>query len=182
MNIDQKRIVITGASSGIGRALLAELLIRQVQVVPVGRDETRLQEALRSVEAPRAKVMPFACDVALQRDVDDLFDYAIQHMGGIDIFFANAGIAYWEWIQQPEQSLFPDSRRRPCPVAFPVARDRSPSHASGDRKRPGDDLYFLAPAANAIGQPSFALHPSMVPGDRLKGLSPALGDYKETEK
>ena len=54
------------------------------------------------MEAPRAKVMPFACDVALQRDVDDLFDYAIQHMGGIDIFFANAGIAYWEWIQQPD--------------------------------------------------------------------------------
>jgi short-subunit dehydrogenase len=37
MNIDQHNIVITGASSGIGRALLQQLSVRQVQVVAVAK-------------------------------------------------------------------------------------------------------------------------------------------------
>ncbi|MEJ2737999.1 MAG: SDR family NAD(P)-dependent oxidoreductase, partial [Anaerolineae bacterium] len=94
MNIDQKRIVITGASSGIGRALLQELSGRQVRIVAVDRDETRLREAVDAVTTSQAKILPFPCDLALQRDVDDLFAYAIQQMGGIDLFFAIAGFAY----------------------------------------------------------------------------------------
>ncbi len=102
MNIDQKRVVITGASSGIGRALLQELSERQVQVVAVGRDETRLLAAVASASALQARVMSFPCDLSRQRDVDALFDYAIQQMGGIDIFVANAGFAYWEPVQGPD--------------------------------------------------------------------------------
>jgi short-subunit dehydrogenase len=102
MNLDQKRIVVTGASSGIGRALLKELSRRRVRIVAVGRDEVRLREAVDSVKASQARVMPFPCDVALQRGVDDLFAHAIQQMGGIDLFFAIAGFAYWERIQEPD--------------------------------------------------------------------------------
>ncbi len=102
MDIDRKRIVITGASSGIGRALLQELSRRPVEIVAVGRDETRLREAIGAVPASQARILPFPCDVALHRGVDDLFAYAIQQMGGIDIFFANAGYAYWEPIQAPD--------------------------------------------------------------------------------
>jgi short-subunit dehydrogenase len=102
MNIDQKRIVITGASSGIGRALLQELSSRDVQVVAVARDETRLLDAVGSANASQARVLAFIGDLTRQRDVDGLFEYAIQQMGGIDIFFANAGVAYWERIQEPD--------------------------------------------------------------------------------
>lgn len=102
MNIDHKRIVITGASSGIGRALLQELSRRPVQVVAAGRDEARLRAAVGSTNASQARVASFSGDLALQRGVDHLFEYAIQQMGGIDIFFANAGFAYWERIGQPD--------------------------------------------------------------------------------
>jgi NAD(P)-dependent dehydrogenase (short-subunit alcohol dehydrogenase family) len=102
MNIEQKRIVITGASSGIGRALLQELSRREVQVLAVGRDETRLNDAVASASASKARVMSFTGDVARQRDVDALFTYAIEKMGGIDIFFANAGLAYWERTPEPD--------------------------------------------------------------------------------
>ena len=48
--------------------------------------------------------MSFACDLSRQRGVDALFDYAIQKMGGIDIFVANAGFAYWEPVEAPDWS------------------------------------------------------------------------------
>jgi NAD(P)-dependent dehydrogenase (short-subunit alcohol dehydrogenase family) len=102
MNIDQKRIVVTGASSGIGRALLQELSGRRAQVVAVGRDESRLHDAVTSVSGAQASVMAFVGDVAVQREVDALFTYAIERMGGIDIFFANAAIAYWERTREPD--------------------------------------------------------------------------------
>jgi short-subunit dehydrogenase len=102
MNLDQKRIVVTGASSGIGSALLRELSLRPVQVTAVGRDETRLRTAIGSVSSSQARVLPFTGDLARQSDVDDLFEYAIEMMGGIDLFFANAGFAYWERVQEPD--------------------------------------------------------------------------------
>jgi NAD(P)-dependent dehydrogenase (short-subunit alcohol dehydrogenase family) len=101
MNLDQKRMVVTGASSGIGRALLREFSGRPVQVVAVGRDEARLQAAIRSMSASRARLLSFTGDLARQSDADGLFEYAMEMMGGIDLFLANAGIAYWEWVQEP---------------------------------------------------------------------------------
>ncbi|MFN2168078.1 MAG: SDR family NAD(P)-dependent oxidoreductase [Anaerolineae bacterium] len=104
MHLEGERIVITGASSGIGRALLDELSRRPVQVVAVGRDEARLADVVAALAGSRARVLPFRCDVAVQEEVDALFAYAVEQMGGIDLFFANAGFAYWEPIGAPDWS------------------------------------------------------------------------------
>jgi short-subunit dehydrogenase len=102
MNLDQKRIVLTGASSGIGRALVQELSGRRVQIVAVGRDETRLREAVGAVRGAQARVEAFACNLARQEEVDRLFAYAVEQMGGIDLLIANAGFGYWERMGQPD--------------------------------------------------------------------------------
>ena len=101
MELRERQIVITGASSGIGRALLQELSGREVQVIAAGRDEVRLQDAVASARAPQTEILPFVGDLAQQESVDALFAYALQHMGGIDLFLAIAGFAYWEWVEGP---------------------------------------------------------------------------------
>jgi len=102
MDLDSKRLVLTGASSGIGRALLQELSRRQVQVVAVGRDEIRLRDAVDAASAAQARLLPFQCDLARQEEVDRLFAYAVEQMGGIDVFVANAGFGYWERMGEPD--------------------------------------------------------------------------------
>jgi NADP-dependent 3-hydroxy acid dehydrogenase YdfG len=102
MNLDHKRLVPTGASSGIGRALLRQLSRLPVQAVTVGSEETRLREAVDAAGATQARILPFPCDLARQEEVDRLFAYAVEQMGGIDMFFANAGFAYWERIGAPD--------------------------------------------------------------------------------
>jgi NAD(P)-dependent dehydrogenase (short-subunit alcohol dehydrogenase family) len=102
MNLDHKRLVLTGALSGIGRALLRQLSRLPVQVVAVGREETRLRDAVDAAGAIQARILPFPCDLARQEEVDRLFAYAFEQMGGIDMFFANAGFAYWERIGLPD--------------------------------------------------------------------------------
>ncbi len=102
MNLDNKRLILTGASSGIGRALLQELSQRPVQIVAVGRDEIRLRDSVEAAGAAQARILPFPCDLARQEKVDRLFAYAVEQMGGIDLFFANAGFAYWERMGAPD--------------------------------------------------------------------------------
>lgn len=83
-----KRIVITGATSGIGKLLLLELEERGAFVVAAGRDISRVEASPR--------VFPYACDISHAGNVDGLFRYATDVMGGIDVFFANAGFGYYE--------------------------------------------------------------------------------------
>lgn len=87
-----KRIVLTGATSGIGRKLLDRLIEKQALVIAVGRNI----EALPSCK----QVIPYSCDISTAENVDKLFQFAVSKMGGIDIFFANAGFGYYEVLDK----------------------------------------------------------------------------------
>lgn len=99
MQIAGKRIVLTGAASGIGRALLEKLARYPVQVLAADRDQAGL-DAL-AVTGP-AQIRTFSGDLGQPLVVDALFAEASQSMGGIDLFIANAGIPYYEQIDQPD--------------------------------------------------------------------------------
>ncbi|NLO70415.1 MAG: SDR family NAD(P)-dependent oxidoreductase [Porphyromonadaceae bacterium] len=92
MNIENKNIVITGATSGIGLEFLNDFSgIPGTKIVAVGRKVENLPEA--------DNIFPFRADVSKSEAVDELFKFAIEKMGRIDIFFANAGFAYYEKLR-----------------------------------------------------------------------------------
>ncbi|PKL35174.1 MAG: short-chain dehydrogenase [Spirochaetae bacterium HGW-Spirochaetae-1] len=95
MNLENKKIVLTGASSGIGKAILAELKKHNVQVL-VGDLEPK------KVETVTGKIMAEKCDVSNPQNIDKLFASAQKKLGGIDIFIANAGFAYYEQIKKSD--------------------------------------------------------------------------------
>ena len=95
MKLDKKRIILTGASSGIGAALLEKLLEYDVKIV-VG-DLTP-----KNVKTVKGKVTAYKCDVSKKDNIDNLFKDAKKEMGGADIFIANAGFAYYEKIEKPD--------------------------------------------------------------------------------
>jgi short-subunit dehydrogenase len=89
MNIENKRIVITGATSGIGLHLLK---------VISAMNGTRIVASGRKVEnIPSGEnIFSFQADISQEREVEALFDFALEKLGGIDLFFANAGFSYYE--------------------------------------------------------------------------------------
>lgn len=93
MDLDNKKIILTGASSGIGKEILKKLQLYDVKVIAVGRNISKIPEV-------KDKIIPFACDVSKKEEVDKLFDFAVKTMGGIDIFIANAGFAFCENIEE----------------------------------------------------------------------------------
>lgn len=93
MELNQKRIVVTGAGSGIGKETLKRLTTYQgVQILAVDLNEKTIESY--------PNVIPYKCDVSKKENIDKLIRDAEKKLGGIDIFFANAGFAYYEVIQE----------------------------------------------------------------------------------
>lgn len=95
-------MVLTGAASGIGRALLELLSVLPLEIVAADRDEARLLGVCAALNNSRAKIIPVTADVSSQIGNDALFARALLEFGGVDIFIANAGFAYFETITQPD--------------------------------------------------------------------------------
>lgn len=92
--------VVTGASSGIGRALADMLTAEGAQVFAVGRSEERL--AL--VKASGSAVETLALDINGPGAADLVLDSAVRALGGIDILCANAGTYFGGDIWATESS------------------------------------------------------------------------------
>jgi len=88
MRIEGKRVLITGASSGIGAALAAAMARRGGRLVLAARCVERLRAVAAGLE-PTPPVVP--CDVADPASVRDLVAAARTHLGGIDVLVNNAG-------------------------------------------------------------------------------------------
>ncbi len=86
---DKKIAVVTGAGSGIGRAVAIALARDGYEVVLAGRRE----EALIQTQAlgPDARMHVHACDVACANQVQQLFDDIAKTFGRLDVLFNNAG-------------------------------------------------------------------------------------------
>ncbi|MEM6527908.1 MAG: SDR family NAD(P)-dependent oxidoreductase [Chloroflexota bacterium] len=102
MNVNGKRIVLTGAASGIGRELLTLLATYNADIVAADVDAEALGESVRLPQDIRASINPFVCDLATRSGTDELFAHALATMNGIDIFIANAGFAYYEEASDPD--------------------------------------------------------------------------------
>lgn len=93
MNFKDKAVVITGASSGIGKALAMEFAGMGAKIVMAARNEERLNEAMSEVKGLGAEVVGLPTDVAKEEDCKNLIDKAVSTFGRIDIMINNAGIS-----------------------------------------------------------------------------------------
>ena len=102
MRLDHARIILTGAASGIGAALLARLAGYPCSVIAADRDAARLAEAVARLDPHPATVTTLAGDMGCRDDVDALFAAGVERLGGVDLFIANAGFAYYERIDRAD--------------------------------------------------------------------------------
>lgn len=83
--------LITGAGSGIGRAVALAFLRAGYRVVLAGRRMDALQETAKLAGPDGAQALPVSADVTDRSSVRALFDKAEQHFGRLDVLFNNAG-------------------------------------------------------------------------------------------
>jgi NAD(P)-dependent dehydrogenase (short-subunit alcohol dehydrogenase family) len=84
---------ITGAGSGIGRALAIELARQGATVAVSGRRQQRLEEVARAIEAEGGRALAIPCDVTEEADVERAVASVAGELGRLDLAIANAGFS-----------------------------------------------------------------------------------------
>jgi short-subunit dehydrogenase len=92
-NLTHRRALITGASSGIGRALAIELARRGADTLLFARRAERLEEVAMQIAAHHRRAVLVAGDVTSAADRHRAIETARTQLGGLDILVNNAGIA-----------------------------------------------------------------------------------------
>jgi len=93
--IKGKWALVTGAASGIGRAIALRLAREGARIFIVDIDEPKLTEVAEQIRDMGVDVLARRCDVSQSREVSAIIAEALSRCGGIDILVNNAGITYY---------------------------------------------------------------------------------------
>jgi len=102
-NFEGKTAVITGAASGIGKALAEKFAQEKMQVVLADIEEEALNKTVDNLRQYQHRVIGIKTDVLVEESIDELFAKATEEYGNVHILCNNAGIgansgnkAIWE--------------------------------------------------------------------------------------
>jgi NAD(P)-dependent dehydrogenase (short-subunit alcohol dehydrogenase family) len=107
--LEGKKVVVTGAASGLGRSLALALARKGCRIGVVDINTEGAQETLEMVQRAGGSGEIYELDVRVSIDVEAMADHFFRSWGGVDVLFNNAGVAVtgfvggvplkdWEWI------------------------------------------------------------------------------------
>ena len=120
-SLDGRRVVLTGASSGIGREAAKMLAARGARLALVARRADRLQELAGEIDA-----VPLPADLSQRGAAVDLAERAKRALGGVDVLVNNAGasIQGLSWVvgdREEARSVFETNLWSPIALVAAVA-------------------------------------------------------------
>src|SRR5512144_3109064 len=93
--IAKLRLILTGASEGIGRALALALAARGARLALAARDRQRLETLAQECRMLGGEARALPTDVTNEQDCEWLVAETVKAFGGIDVVIHNAGITMW---------------------------------------------------------------------------------------
>jgi uncharacterized oxidoreductase len=98
MNLANNKILITGGASGIGLGLTERFIQEKNTVIICGRRESVLNE----VAAKFPSVITKACDLSIEKDRIELYNWISENHPDLNVLVNNAGIQQWMSIPDPD--------------------------------------------------------------------------------
>lgn len=99
-NIKGKAIAITGASSGMGKAIAIELAKNGAKVVLGARRTEQLQQLVEEIKSTGGEATCTTIDVKNKADLVRLVNTAVEHYGKLDVIVNNAGVSQLSRIDE----------------------------------------------------------------------------------
>ena len=101
MNLKNAVALVTGGSSGIGRAIAETLAASGARVAITGRDKSRLLAAAQAL-----KVFPIQADVSKEADVARTYSELQKEFGDLDVLVNNAGVGVFKSLVEMDRAEF----------------------------------------------------------------------------
>src|SRR5919201_2764619 len=93
-------VVVSGASSGLGRAIACLAGGRGAKVVVTARNAEALDNAVREIEAFGSEALAVPADHAVQDEVGQVVEQAVDRFGRLDTYVANAIVTVMSEVEQ----------------------------------------------------------------------------------
>jgi 3-oxoacyl-[acyl-carrier protein] reductase len=108
MRLDGKRVIVTGASRGLGRAFAVACAEHGADIVVNGRDAAILDETKKAVEGSGGRCVAVTGDVAEFAVCERIVGAAVEELGGVDCLVNNAGITRDRTLGRMSEEEFDD--------------------------------------------------------------------------
>jgi NAD(P)-dependent dehydrogenase (short-subunit alcohol dehydrogenase family) len=95
--LEERRALVTGASSGIGRAIAVRFAREGAGVAVGGRDGGRIDRTVREIQAAGGRAVAAPGDISDAATAEAVVERAAADLGGLDVVVNNAGIDATEW-------------------------------------------------------------------------------------
>lgn len=92
MRFAGKSVIVTGASSGMGRRIALDFAAEGATVIAVARRKERLEELVKDAEALAGSVLAYPGDVSSKEVNEGMIEFALERCGKLDVLVNNAGI------------------------------------------------------------------------------------------
>lgn len=157
--IKSKVAIVTGASSGIGRATALKFGVEGVSVALVARSGDKLAQAARAIEASGGEAHAIVADVTKEADVERAVSETVEAFGGIDVLVNAAGViatgtvettALVDWDYMMNVNARAPFYLMQCAMPYLVERQGNVvnvSSVNGIRSFPGVLAYCVSKAA-----------------------------------
>ena len=106
MKFEEKVVIVTGATSGIGEACALAFGKEGAKVVITGRNQEKLARSLRKLENEGVTCLGVLADAGVEEDNQRLAKETLKHFGKIDILVNNAGISMRALFEDLDTAVF----------------------------------------------------------------------------
>ena len=104
--MQDKVAIVTGAGTGIGKAIAGLFVAEGAKVVLCGRRLDRLEEAAAAIDPGRESTLALPCDVTDQAQILGVVKTTLNRYGGIDVLVNNAGVMRFADLTQASEESF----------------------------------------------------------------------------
>jgi short-subunit dehydrogenase len=154
MNLAGKRILLTGATGGLGIALAKQLAAKGASLAILGRDAEKLKSLKHDIQASGNKVISIEADLSQSGIPTKAINATVEKLGGIDVLVNNAGVLDFIAFENQSEARIQEIIYTNVTAVIQLSHAAMPYF----KKNNNGHLVFIGSIFGSLGFPHYATY------------------------